>query len=81
LSQPATPVEPSTALSHALALSLSAWQAESRLEGVNRRYLKIINFKHEIHPGLGLEISNNEIEVRKRVLAMSGSINVDDFGS
>jgi hypothetical protein len=33
-------------------------------------------------PGLGLEISNNEIRVRKRVLlAMSCSINADDFGS
>jgi hypothetical protein len=42
----------------------------------------IPNFKHELHPGLGLEISNNEIGVRKRVLlAMSCSINADDFGS
>jgi hypothetical protein len=49
---------------------------------VNRRNLKIIKFQHELHPGLGLEISDNEIEVRKRVLlAMSCSINVDDFGS
>jgi hypothetical protein len=49
---------------------------------VNRRELKIINFEHELHSGLELEISNNEIGVRKRVLlAMSCSINVDDFGS
>jgi hypothetical protein len=41
---------------------------ESRLEGVNRRNLKILNFEHELHPGLGLEISNNEIGVWKRVL-------------
>jgi hypothetical protein len=52
------------------------------LRGVNRRNLKNINFEHELHPGLGLEISNNEIGVQKRVLlAMSCSINVDDFGS
>jgi hypothetical protein len=55
---------------------------ESRLDGVNRKNLKIINVEHELHPGLGLEISNNEIGVWKRVLlAMSFSINVDDFGS
>jgi hypothetical protein len=41
---------------------------ESRLVGVNRRNLKIINFEHELHLGLGLEISDNEIRVRKRVL-------------
>jgi hypothetical protein len=35
---------------------------------VNRRNLKIINFEHELHPGLGLEISNDEIRVWKRVL-------------
>jgi hypothetical protein len=28
---------------------------ESRLEGVNRRNLQIINFEHEFHPELGLE--------------------------
>jgi hypothetical protein len=50
--------------------------------GVNRRNPKIINFKHELHPGLGLEISNNEIGVWKRVLlAISFLINADDFGS
>jgi hypothetical protein len=56
---------------------------ESCLEGggVNRRNLKTINFEHELHPGLGLEISNNEIRVRKRVLSMSCSINADDFRS
>jgi hypothetical protein len=32
---------------------------------VNIRNLKIINFKHELHSGLGLEMSNNEIGVRK----------------
>jgi hypothetical protein len=54
---------------------------ESRLEGVNRQNPKIINFEHELHPGLGLEMSNNEIEVQKRVLAMSCSINADNFES
>jgi hypothetical protein len=49
---------------------------------VNRRNLKIINFEHELHLGLGLEISNNEIGVRKRVLiAMNSSINANNFGS
>jgi hypothetical protein len=54
---------------------------ESYLERVNRRNLKIINFEHDLHPGLGLELSNSEIEVRKRVLAMGCSNNADDFGS
>jgi hypothetical protein len=55
---------------------------ESRLEGVNRRNLKIINFEHALHPGLGLEINNSEFGVRKIVLlAMSRSINTDNFGS
>jgi hypothetical protein len=27
-------------------------EGESHLEGVNRRNLKIINFEHELHPGL-----------------------------
>jgi hypothetical protein len=55
--------------------------AESRLDGVNRQNLKIINFEHELHPGLGLEISNNEIGVRKRVLLIiSCSINADVKG-
>jgi hypothetical protein len=46
------------------------------------RKLIIINFEHELHPGLGLETSNKEIRVRKRVLfAMSCSINADDFRS
>jgi hypothetical protein len=36
---------------------------ESRLEGVNRRNLKIINFEHALHPGLVLEINNSEFEV------------------
>jgi hypothetical protein len=49
---------------------------------VNRRNLKIINFEHKLHSGLGLEISNSEIRVQKRVLlAMSCSINADDIGS
>jgi hypothetical protein len=49
---------------------------------VNRRNLKIINFEHELHLGLGLEISNNEIRVQERdLIAMSCSINADDFGS
>jgi hypothetical protein len=56
---------------------------ESRLEGgVNRRNLKIVNFEHALHPGLGLEINNSEFGVRKIVLlAMSCSINADSFGS
>jgi hypothetical protein len=48
---------------------------------VNRLNLKIINSEHDLHPRLGLEISNNKIRVRKRVLSMSCSINADDFGS
>jgi hypothetical protein len=46
------------------------------------RNLKIINFEHELYPRLGLEISYNEFRVQKRVLlAMSCSINADNFGS
>jgi hypothetical protein len=49
---------------------------------VNRRNLKIINFEHTLHLGLGLETNNNQYEVRKIVLlAMSCSINADNFGS
>jgi hypothetical protein len=49
---------------------------------VNRRNLKIINFEHALHPGLRLEINNGEFEVWKIVLlAMSCSINADNFGS
>jgi hypothetical protein len=55
---------------------------ESCLKGVNRRNLKIINFEHTLHPGLGLQINNNEYGVRKIVLiAMSCPINADNFGS
>jgi hypothetical protein len=55
---------------------------ESRLEGVNRRNLKIMNFEHTLYPRLGLEINNSEFGVRKIVpLAMSCSINVYNFGS
>jgi hypothetical protein len=55
---------------------------ESRLEGMNRRNLKIINFEHVLCSGLGLEINNIEFRVRKIVLlAMSCSINMDNFGS
>jgi hypothetical protein len=55
---------------------------ESRLEEVNRQNLKIINFEHALHPWLGLEINNSEFGVRKIVLlAMSCSINADNFGS
>jgi hypothetical protein len=44
--------------------------------------MKIINFEHTLHPGLGLEINNVEFGVRKIVLlAMSCSINADDFWS
>jgi hypothetical protein len=49
---------------------------------VNRRNLEIINFEHALHSGLGLEINNSEYEVRKIILlAMSCSINADNFGS
>jgi hypothetical protein len=34
---------------------------ESRLEGVNRSNLKIINFEHALHLGLGLDMNNNEL--------------------
>jgi hypothetical protein len=55
---------------------------ESCLQGVNRQNLKIINFERELHPVLELEMSNIKIRARKRViLAMSCSINVDNFGS
>jgi hypothetical protein len=44
--------------------------------------LKIINFEHALLPGLGLEINNVEFGVWKIVLlAMSCSINLDNFGS
>jgi hypothetical protein len=44
--------------------------------------MKILNFEHALHPGLGLEINNSEFGVRKIVLlAMSCSINVDNFGA
>jgi hypothetical protein len=47
---------------------------------VNRRNLKIINFEHALHPGLGLEINNSEFGVWKIVpLTMSCSINADNF--
>jgi hypothetical protein len=56
-------------------------RSESRLEG-GRLILKIIIFEHTLHPGLGLEINNNEFGVQKIILlAMSCSINVDNFGS
>ena len=43
---------------------------------------QIINFEHKFHPRLGLETNYNECGVRKSVLlAMSCSINADDFGS
>jgi hypothetical protein len=46
------------------------------------RNLKIINFEHALRPWLGLEINNCEFGVRKVVvLAMSCSINADNFGS
>jgi hypothetical protein len=49
---------------------------------MNRQNLKIINFKHVLHPGLGLEINNSEFEVRKiGLLPMSFSINANNFGS
>jgi hypothetical protein len=39
---------------------------ESRLEGVNRRNLKFINFKHNYKPGLALEIKSSLKEREKR---------------
>ena len=49
---------------------------------MSRRNLKIIDFEHELHPGLGLEMSNNEIGVLKSdFLAISCSINADKFES
>jgi hypothetical protein len=49
---------------------------------VNRRNLKIINFEHALRPGLGLETNSIEFGVQKIVLlAMSCSINADNFGS
>jgi hypothetical protein len=43
--------------------------------------MKIIDFEHALHPGLGLEINNLEFKVRKIIpLAMSCSINADNFG-
>jgi hypothetical protein len=33
--------------------------SESRLEGVNRRNLKFINFTHALRPGLALELNRN----------------------
>ena len=54
---------------------------ENRLERVNRRNLKIINFEHALHTGLGLEINNIKFEEREIVLlALSCSINADNFG-
>jgi hypothetical protein len=48
---------------------------------VNRRNLKIINFEHALHLGVGLEIKNSEFGVRKIVLlAMSCSNNANNFG-
>jgi hypothetical protein len=48
---------------------------------VNRRNLKIINFEHALHSGLGLEINNSEFGVQNIVpLAMGCSINTDNSG-
>jgi hypothetical protein len=38
---------------------------ESGLEGVNRRNLKIVNFKHNYKPGLALEIKQSPKERAK----------------
>jgi hypothetical protein len=48
---------------------------------VNKQNLKIINFEHAVHLGLGLEINKREFGVWKIVLAMSCSINADNFRS
>jgi hypothetical protein len=37
----------------------SGFVHESRLEGVNRRNLKFINFKHALRPGLALELNRS----------------------
>jgi hypothetical protein len=39
--------------------------SESRLEGVNRQNLKIINFEHALHQGLGLETNNMNTKCRR----------------
>jgi hypothetical protein len=48
---------------------------ESRLEGVNRRNLKFINFKHTLGSGLALELNSSQKNVS---LAKSCSKNADD---
>ena len=50
-------------------------ESESRLEGVNRRNLKFINFKYTIRPGLALELNSSQKNVS---LAKSCSKNADD---
>jgi hypothetical protein len=53
--------------------------SESPIEGVNSQNLKIINFEYKLHLRLALE---RVIRVRKIVLlAMSCTINVNNFGS
>jgi hypothetical protein len=55
---------------------------ESRLEGVNRQNLKITNFEHKLFSRLALERVIIKSECRRQVLlAMSWSINADNFGS
>jgi hypothetical protein len=48
---------------------------ESRLEGVNRRNLKFINFKKTLGSGLALELNSSQKNVS---LAKSCSKNADD---
>jgi hypothetical protein len=57
-------------------------ETEISVNLVNRGNLKIINFEHTLYPGLELEINKCEFGVQKIVLlAMSCSINADNFGS
>jgi hypothetical protein len=58
-------------------LEANRWsKSESRLEGVNRRNLKFINFKHTLRSGLALELNSSQKNVS---LAKSFSKNVDDI--
>jgi hypothetical protein len=72
---------PHSHVSHSLVLALLFWintgavESESRLERVNRRNLKFINFKHTIRPGLVLELNSSQKNVS---LAKSCSKNADD---
>jgi hypothetical protein len=75
-------IAPAFALSCRRCFCLEDLRRRRSPTGVNSRNLKFMNFEHKLHPGLGLETSNNKIGVRRRVLlAKSCSIDADDFGS